>query len=275
MIISFFGFYVAKNKLLLYILPEKVKDKDNELPISEYHKGEFNVKNSNYLEKNYSRYIEYKKNNSKYSDDQIITYVNIGLDNSYYTNVRNSNYSDGFLILCNKYNHLDSDYVPKLVTVPSKYADANIYLIEEAYNAFKLLADDARKIGYDIVIESGYRSYGLQKRIYNGRVSSKGVAGADLSTARPGYSEHQTGLAMDVRTKDGSYTSFGTTKAYSWMISNCYKYGLTLRYPASKEWITGYKNEPWHYRYVGLEVATYIHNNNVTYEEYYATFMES
>ena len=90
-----------------------------------------------------------------------------------------------------------------------------------------------------------------------------------MCSARKGHSEHQTGLAVDVSDIFGEYDDFANTKEFEWMMDNAYKYGFILRYPKYKTDITGFKYEPWHYRYIGIDMAKYLYNNNLTLEEYY------
>ena len=246
----------------------------NENPIDKYHASVFNIINSNYLEKNYERYISYKEKNPSLSDDEVITNVNIGLDNKFYINIKSSNLEDGILVLCNKYNKLPKDYVPKLVSMSSKYSKNGGKLHPEAYAAFKNMVDNAKNDGIKLYNVSAYRSYGTQSAVYNRYVSRDGITKADTYSARPGHSEHQTGLATDINTASSS-VHFENTKEYAWLIKNSYKYGFILRYPEGKTYITGYKYEPWHYRYVGVEAAKYIYEKDITYEEYYAKFLET
>lgn len=258
--------YNYSNYDQLEIVKEKVYDEE---PVYLDHQDEFNIVNSNYLEKYYSRYVAYKKKNPNYSDDIIITYVNIGLDNDFYTNMQDSNMKDGILVLCNKYHKLKSNYVPDLVSL-SGYGGGSMQ--REAAKYFKKMVDAAKKDSIKLYNVSAYRSYYDQKYIYNSYVKRDGVKKADTYSARAGSSEHQTGLATDINTASSS-VHFENTKEYAWLIKNSYKYGFILRYPEGKTYITGYKYEPWHYRYVGTDVAKYIYENNITYEEYYATFL--
>lgn len=241
--------------------------KYNEEPVYRDHLDEFDVHNSNYLEKYYERYVAYKKKYPNYSDDKIITYVNIGLDHAFYTNMENTDMSDGYLIICNKYHTLKSNYVPNLVSLDG-YGGG--YLEKEAAKHFKEMADAAKREGIKVYNISGYRSYNTQKNLYNSYVSRDGKSKADTYSARAGTSEHQTGLATDINSIS---TSFETTQTYQWLSKNAYKYGFILRYPKGKEHITGYMYEPWHYRYVGSSVAKIIYEKNITYEEYYATYI--
>ena len=107
--------------------------------------------------------------------------------------------------------------------------------------------------------------------MYDRYVKRDGKKKADIYSARPGYSEHQTGLCTDINTVD---SSFANTKEAKWLADNSYKYGFILRFPKGKEDITGYKYEPWHYRYVGEETAKIIYDEDLTLEEYYAYYIE-
>ena len=130
------------------------------------------------------------------------------------------------------------------------------------------MREAAVKEGLNIWISSGYRSYWDQNYIYNNYVSRDGQAAADRYSARAGHSEHQTGLAFDLNSIDDSFTY---TEEGKWTKDHCYNYGLILRYPQGKESITGYMHESWHFRYVGVELATKLYNNGdwITLEEYY------
>ena len=154
------------------------------------------------------------------------------------------------IMLVNKTHPVPRDYAPGLQPV--------------AYNAFLQLRADAAKAGYDIQLLSGYRSYDLQSQLYTNYCNTYGQAAADTFSARPGTSEHQTGLAMDVGWIDDAY---GDTPSGQWLAANCYKYGFILRYMKGKESITGYKYEPWHIRYVG-DVAGDIYRSGLCLEEY-------
>lgn len=175
---------------------------------------------------------------------------------------------DGILIV-NKSYPLPKDYVPT-----NTYKDATglnyctTCIDKEAYEKYKEMKADATALGLNIWIQSGYRSYNLQESLYNKYVNRDGKVAADTYSARPGHSEHQTGLAFDLNSisDDFQYTDEG-----KWVNNNCYKYGYILRYPKGKESITGYKYESWHLRYVGVELATKLYNNGdwITLEEHF------
>ena len=220
------------------------------------------------------RYMKYD------SDDisTIITNVNCNLDYQFYVDTNPTDTSKEVLLIVNKYYYLDKNYTyGNLVTMDKNYDNkSGSKLSSVAYEAFKKLVDDAEKEGYHIRNNSAYRSYDYQSSLYNGYKSRNGLTWADKWSARPGHSEHQTGLALDVGVKGKlSLDSFEGSKEFIWMRDNAHLYGFILRYPKGKEYITGYGYEPWHYRYVGVDVATYIYENNITFEEYYAYFVEN
>lgn len=227
-----------------------------------------------YIPDRVNRYLNYE------ADDLtvVIENVNSNLDYDYYTNIKNTDISKEILLIANKYYKLKSDYYyGNLVTLKSGYSNVSgAQLSEVAANAFYQLVDAAKQEGLEIRNISAYRSYNRQNSIYNNYRNQNGQSWADKWSARPGHSEHQTGLALDVGLK-GSYSlgDFENTKEFYWMLDNAYKYGFILRYPKDKQHITGYGYEPWHYRYVGVEAARYIQENKISFEEYYAYFVEN
>ena len=193
------------------------------------------------------------------------------LENDFYKDISTIYSPTSYSILVNKNNKLTSDYIPNdLETINLNYACKDKYLRKDAKLAFEKMAYDAKKEGFNIIAVSTYRSYDYQKKLYNNYALDKGSYYADLASARPGFSEHQTGLAIDVADLSLDYDNFESTKEFTWMKDNSYKYGFILRYPKAKFHITGFKYEPWHYRYVGVDIADYIYKNNITLEEYYS-----
>lgn len=168
------------------------------------------------------------------------------------------------MVIVNKSYSLPSNFVPNnLVTI-----NGYIRVVDYVRDAFNELKSDSAAVGLNIYSSSGYRSYSDQNYIYNNYVKMDGQANADTYSARAGYSEHQTGLAIDVNTID---MTFDNTDESNWLRDNCYKYGFIIRYPKGKDNITGYMYEPWHIRYVGKELAKKLYNNGewVTIEEHY------
>lgn len=194
--------------------------------------------------------------------------------NNYYKNIKTITEPDIYLVLVNKEYKLPENYIPsKLELISNEFANENKYLREEARIAFETLSKNAKKLGYRIIAVSTYRDYEYQNKLYNMYVEEKGLDYADKCSARPGHSEHQTGLAVDVEGSNHDYDEFENSKEFIWMKENAYKYGFILRYPKGKEKITGFKYEPWHYRYVGLDTAKTIHDENLTLEEYYDKYI--
>ncbi len=190
-------------------------------------------------------------------------------NNNFYENIKTIYEPTSYDFLVNKNIKLTSSYIPKdLELISSEFSCNNKYLRRDAKNAFENMAKDAKKNGYTIIAVSTYRSYEYQEKLYNNYVKEKGFYYADMASARAGHSEHQTGLAVDVSNSSLDYDNFENTKEFNWMKKNAYKYGFILRYPKAKFHITGFKYEPWHYRYVGINTAKYIYHNNITLEEY-------
>ena len=154
----------------------------------------------------------------------------------------------------------------KTYALPKSYAPGG--LTGETSKAFNTMKSAAAQEGISIWVASGFRSYDLQNRLWTNRKNKNGIAFADAGTARPGHSEHQTGLAMDINMVDDA---FENTAAGQWLFKNAYKYGFILRYPRGKTGETGYKYESWHYRYVGVDLATKLYNggNWITLENYF------
>ena len=136
----------------------------------------------------------------------------------------------------------------------------------EALNAFYQMQNDAYNDGIYLEIISGFRSYQTQVYTYNSFVLDRGTELADRVSARPGHSEHQTGLAFDINT---TANYFADTPEAAWLEEHCAEYGFIIRYPRNKEDVTGYAYEPWHIRYIGKEKARIITASGLTLEEYY------
>lgn len=260
--------------IIIFIPKNKVEQKKQ---LTEKEKFQQQLENISYYKKeNNKRYLAYQKENPDLSTENIVTYVNIGIDQPYYTNTKPSKNLNTILILVNKYNYVTEDYVPEnLEPLNTIYARSGMQLVKEAKEAFENMSQKAKEEGLNIIAMSSYRSYDYQVNLYNNYVKTDGKEAADTYSARAGYSEHQTGLAVDVYNAELPYTSFEETEEFNWMQENAYKYGFILRFPKDKVDITGYQYEAWHYRYVGIKAAEYIHNHNLTLEEYYVKKVEN
>ncbi len=232
------------------------------------------VKDKYFIFNNLDRYLEFLTKNENKEISKIIVLVNVNRDHDYYEETKATNIKHEELMIVNKYHYLDENYIPDdIMKISLSYAYEGNSINSTVYNAFKELSEDAKKEGYTIVINSSYRDYNSQKEIWESRKNLYGTRKADEYAARAGHSEHQTGYAIDVSDYYDENDEFGKTSSFLWMKENCFEYGFILRYPEDKEDITGYSYEPWHYRYVGIDAALKIKNENITFDEYYAYYI--
>lgn len=183
--------------------------------------------------------------------------------------VDGATYVNGILVV-NKSYPVTENYVPKNTknkNAASYTGVCNDCIDTEAYEEWTKMKADAASVGINLWIQSGYRPYVLQQKLYNNYAARDGKQEADRYSARPGYSEHQTGLCFDINNPSRSFN--GTTEA-KWINDNAYRFGFILRYPKDKENETGYMYESWHVRYVGKELALKLYNNGdwITLESY-------
>lgn len=179
-------------------------------------------------------------------------------------------------VLVNRINNIPDTYVPEdlvtLTEVPTVLTNPEVNQLRlPAYDALKLLFAGAKQAGFELLARSGYRSYNTQVALYSSYVNNHGQEAADTFSAKPGQSEHQTGLSMDITSESMNYQlseQFGDTDEGKWVSENAHKYGFIIRYPKGKENVTGYMYEPWHIRYLGVELATEVYESNLTLEEY-------
>lgn len=236
------------------------------------------TKEKYFLKTRIERYLNYLESHNDLSYKEVVKRVNSDIDYDFYTNIEDTDMSYNELIICNKHYKLDSTYTPNnLVTIENKYAKSYLGQVDSTtYEAYKKMANKMAEENLHLLIQSPYRSYVSQDSIYNGYVKKDGKSLADTYSARPGHSEHQTGLAIDFATNKTtglSNSEFGVTNEFKWLQDHAHEYGFILRYPKGEEYITGYMYESWHYRYVGVDVATTIHNENITYEEYFTYYV--
>ncbi len=219
-----------------------------------------------YIPNNYDEYIDYTLNNSSQDVEDIIAIINTSSDNTFYTEDNEiTNLSNNMLV--NKFNYLPLDYeASNLVNISTMYAYDNQVINSEVNDAYVRMWKQANLEDLVLIVNSSYRTYEEQKFQYDNS--------SDDYAARPRYSEHETGLALDIITYNNIGNEFASTEEYEWLINNSYKYGFILRYPEGKEHITGYSYESWHYRYLGIELATKVYESGLTYDEYYAYYCE-
>jgi LAS superfamily LD-carboxypeptidase LdcB len=182
--------------------------------------------------------------------------------------------SDSLLVIANKKHPLPAGYEPEDLVRPETDMLNDCMLCFPAAEALEEMFAAAEADGVHLVLGSGYRSEALQKKLYENYAARYGRDEADTFSARPGYSDHQTGLAADISDHDArTYLTeeFEHTPEGQWLIRHAHEYGFIMRYPKGKDAITGYSYEPWHFRYIGVEYATKIYNTDVWYsfEEYF------
>jgi len=227
-----------------------------------------------YLEENASRYEAYRAKNPGLPADIAIAYVNANVDKGFYNEIVTVADPKSVSVLVSKNFALPADYVPQdLVTVSGNYR-----LRAAAAEQFTAMKKDMNSKGYKIYVMSAYRTYQTQATKHNTAVKRYGLASADSQYARAGHSEHQTGLAVDILQKTGvrymTQAKFQNSKEYAWLTENAHKYGFILRYPKDYTDIHGFIYEPWHWRFVGVDVATTMYNDGIVMlEEYYGRYL--
>jgi len=221
---------------------------------------------------NYDRYVRYSDETGE-DDETTVLFVNLNMDKDDYTD---STVVDKFStdMVVNKHRNLTEDFEPdSLVKIDEEYASSDDFKASRvAVNAYIQMQKAAKKEGYELIINSAYRSYQDQVDISETYKELYGQSYVDRYVAKPGFSEHQTGLAFDIGSRNSKV--FANSKEYDWMLENAYKYGFILRFPKKYENITGFRNEPWHYRYVGKKIAKEIHDKDITLEEYFAMYLD-
>lgn len=189
--------------------------------------------------------------------------------------VEKENQDPTITALVNKQNSVGETYEPTdlvKLDVPTVLENPEVNQLRKvAADALKAMFEDAKKSDIYLYARSGYRSYQTQNQLFNSYVENHGKEAAARFSAEPGQSEHQTGLAMDVTSESVNFQldeSFGETTEGVWLREHGHEYGFIIRYPQDKEDITGYIYEPWHIRYLGVELATKVYESGLTYEEY-------
>lgn len=216
----------------------------------------------------YDRYVAYSDDTGE-DEETTVLYVNMDLDQEDYVNPHIvSKFSYDMLV--NKHNQLTDKFEPDhLVSISEKYAsEEGLKCNKEALDAFIRMSKKAEEEGLSIVINSAYRSYDDQVELSDLYLRDYGQSYVDKFVAKPGFSEHQTGLAFDIGSRSSNV--FAASKEYQWMLEHSYEYGFVLRFTKPYEHITGFRSEPWHYRYVGIDLAKKLYDEDLTLEEYIA-----
>lgn len=226
---------------------------------------------------NFEAYRTYKLENADKSLTDVVAIINVKANNEWYSEdvIEEADLNKGNLILVNKFNYLTKEYTPEdNVKISNWYSYENNYIKSEVYEEFVNMFNAAKKKDLTIIANSSFRDFEEQDDTYNYYMINYGKEYANKYAALPGFSEHQTGLAIDIATHGSTMENFKTSEEYAWLVANAHEFGFILRYPEGKEYLTGYEYESWHYRFVGREVATEIKNLGITFDEYYAYYLK-
>lgn len=231
-----------------------------------------------YIDNKLEDYLAYISENKDIPLKDVITIINVNRNYEFYEkDIEMTDKSPTMIV--NKYYLLNEEYVPdNLMIIPTTHSWGEYgsnQATKETLEAFINMANAAKAENINLMVNSSYRNYAEQERVYKLYEDNYGKEYADSIAARPGHSEHQSGYALDIFSTDStSQKTFSQSSAYDWLKNNCYKYGFIIRYPEGKENITGFNFEAWHYRYVGVDIATYINDNDITFDEYYAYYLK-
>ena len=246
-----------------------------EFAAKKYNKDyETYIKNDLFKYSKFERYLSYQKKHKDLSVDEVVFRIELNLDKTYYEDAKMVKDPNDITVLTNKYLEIPEDYKPTdLVDMEKGYAN-NLYgqkqLRKEAYEWFKKMVDAAKEDGVTFYAESAYRSNAYQDKLYKNYVYENGQAKADKYAAKPGFSEHELGLAIDLA---NIWTITTKGEEYVWLSKHAHEYGYIFRYKEEWEDITGYSAESWHIRYVGVKTATDVVKKNMSYEEYYIKYI--
>lgn len=227
-----------------------------------------------YLRENYKRYNNFRNRNPGMPFSRVIAYVNAGVDLAPYSDVTFAADPESIAVMLNRNNSLPLGYEPgDMVNIGGGHL-----MREEAAEHFLVMREELTSLGLRLHIVITYRSYQQQARRFNDAQARSGTVSAERQFARPGHSDHQTGLAADLLNRSWSdhmsYARFEETKEYAWLCDNAYRYGFILRYPRNYGDIHGFIYEPWHWRYVGVDIATAMYEGGIdVFEEYYGKYL--
>lgn len=253
------------------VIKEELKDKEIEKVLkSKYDKNLSKlIKEKYFIFDNLDKYLDYLNDNSNETPSNVIAIVNVGANNEWYSNIKETDTTKNELMLVNKFYGLSETYEPSdLVKVSSTYGYEGKRVSEVIYDSLTNMIDSAKENGYTLLVNQGYRSYADQLEAYTDIEDVSGTEAADERAARAGHSEYQTGLSVELSTYGAEV---GTET--QWLLDNSYRFGFIVRYPEGSSDITGFSSDAWRVRYVGRDVATKIHNENITFDEYYEYYL--
>ncbi len=229
-----------------------------------------------YIPENEERYRAFIASYPDMAETKALALVNVNADYGYYNNITEIENPADLLVFCNKNFQLPSDFVPQGLRQLTGY---ELKMAEAAATAYENMVKAVKEeLGLQLIAVSAYRSFDYQKALFARYAKADGEKVAETYSARAGHSEHQTGLTIDLlhmwpRTGSLRRENFQNTEQYAWMLEHAHEYGYILRYPEGDESVTGYLFEPWHWRYIGVEDATQMHEAGITtFEEYIGTY---
>jgi D-alanyl-D-alanine carboxypeptidase len=243
------------------------------------HKYNVNItklmKEKYFIFKNLDKYLDYITESSESNLTTVVAKVNTNASMGWYKTIIDTDTSKKTSMLVNKFYKLSEDYIPDdLIDVSATYGYQGKQVSSVIYDELTNLIDAAKEKGYSLIVTQGYRSYKDQLEAYDEIESSSGQDYADEVAARAGHSEYQTGLSVVVKPLYTEGQNMESSPEHTWLIENAYKYGFILRYPKDKEGITGFSYDAWRLRYVGTNISRIIHNENITFDEYYAYYIK-
>ena len=212
------------------------------------------------------RYDAFAETRQDLAFEDVVWMVNVDLDKESYEDVSVARDAESLQVLVTKHFRLPDGFVP-----PNLVNIGQSMMRLEAAEAAQGMIDAAAAEGHRLWVQSGYRSFDLQARLYDQYSARDGAEGADRYSARPGHSEHQTGLVADLNTITDA---FGDTPEGKWVAANCWYFGFIVRYTTENSDVTLYKTEPWHLRHIGKEAAAGMHDLGIaSFEEYWARYI--
>lgn len=221
-------------------------------------------------------YLAYKKKNNKLDYKKIVSIINTKTNIDWFDNEYKTDTSKNELMLVNRLYGLEKTYEPgDIIDIPTKYAYTGKKISKSILDNIIDLISAGSQAGYTFVVSDGYRSYSEQESIYNNFVSVYGSSGADELVAKPGHSEYQTGISFDLKPYNKVIDDVKTNEEYLWLKDNAYKYGFIFRFEEEHKDITQFPTSSWRLRYVGESAASLIYSEKISFEEYYAYFVEN
>lgn len=270
-----FNDYLENLDLLEYVDDDMFFDLTNNSLTKEVKEKVIQLVSDKYfMYKNLNKYLEYY--DSFENIRSLVEWVNVKGYLKSFDDAKTSNVNDDTLMIASKIYTIE-EYIPDdLNEIPSEYImQGNNYLRNVALSAYIEMAEAARKENQYFYVSTSYRSYSFQEVLYNKYLLNDPREVVDTYSSRPGYSDHQTGLTVDIRDYNKSFDDVKDTPPFLWLKDNSYKYGFIMRYPEGKEDITRYEYEWWHFRYVGKQAAQIIHDDQITFDEYYEYYVNN